>query len=282
MLDAPLDYAALSSRCRTKNEFRRLHIDLENTLAPVELREIKKLIDTQELDAPGHSWVGALKKLSPSLFEAPQAYQRRVLASRVTLYRDPAPDVAERGLLVAFTGDARRLMLPVCVVLQLIDSRRWDVVVLRKCGSKPFLRGLDDVTGNFPGLVRFIQSAVSATRYRRTITLGTSGGASAAIMAALLMGADRGLSICGTVPKSRGEIGLRWRIGMGRCTAAVFGRELWYVYGSDCARDLQTAHLLQNLYGGQLHPIPGADEHNVFRWLLERGRLAAFLEALIK
>ncbi len=139
--DGPPDYAALASRCRTKNEFRRLHIDLENTLAPAELREIKKLIDTQGQDAPGRGWMGALQELSPTLFEAPQAYQRHALASRATLYQDPASDVAKKGLLVAFTGDARRLMLPVCVVLQLIDSRRWDVVVLRKTAITPFCRG---------------------------------------------------------------------------------------------------------------------------------------------
>jgi hypothetical protein len=282
MPDAPVDYAALSAGCRTANEFRRLHLGLEDTLAPAELREIKKLIDTQDRDAPGHSWVAALQKLSPSLFETPQAYQRHDLASRIALYQDRASDVAEKGLLVAFSGDARRLMLPVCVVLQLIDSRRWDVVVLRKQGSKSFLRGLRDAAGNFPELIRYIQGAVPVTRYRRTVTLGTSGGGSAAIMAALLMGADRGLSICGTKPQSRPDTRLRWRIGLGRCAAAAFARERWYVYGSDCVLDVQAARSLQNSYGGQLHPIPEANEHNVFGWLLKRGRLAAYLEGLIE
>jgi hypothetical protein len=280
--DGSPDYAALASRCRTNNEFRRLHIDLENTRAPAELGEIKKFIDTQDPDAQGHDWVGVLQKLSPQLFETPQAYQRHALASRATLYQDPASDVAKKGLLVAFTGDARRLLLPVCVVLQLIDSRRWDVVVLRKYGTKSFLRGLDDVAGNFPGLIRHVQGAVSPTRYRRTITLGTSGGGSAAIMAALLMGADRGLSICGSAPKTRADIWLRCRITLGQLKAAVLGRELWYVYGAEFAPDVRSAHVLFERYGGKLHPIPEADEHNVFHWLLERGRLAAFLERLIE
>jgi hypothetical protein len=283
MLDhGSLDYAALSSRCRTKNEFRRLHIDLENTLAPTELREIKKFIDTQDADAPGHGWVGELQKLSPELFEVPQAYQRRSLTSRATLYQDPASDVAERGLLVAFSGDARRLMLPVCVFLQLIDSRRWDVLVLRKNGKTSFLRGLEGVSSSLPGLIRYVQRAVAATRYRRTITLGTSGGGSAAIMAALLMEADRGVSICGSALKLRGGIWLRHRIALGQRKAAAAGRELWYIYGSDCARDLQAARALLDRYGGELYPIPGADEHNVFRWLLERGQLAAFLDGIIE
>ena len=241
MPDAPVDYAALSAGCRTANEFRRLHLGLEDTLAPAELREIKKLIDTEDQDAPGRNWTGALQKLSPSLFETPQTYQRHDLASRITLYQDPASEVAKKGLLIAFSGDARRLMLPVCVVLQLIDSRRWDVVVLRKQGSKSFLRGLGDAAGNFPELIRYIRGAVPATRYRRTVTLGTSGGGSAAIMAALLMGADRGLSICGTVLRSRPNTRLRLRIGLGRCTAAVLGRERWYVYGSACALDVEAA-----------------------------------------
>ncbi len=32
----------------------------------------------------------------------------------------------------------------------------------------------------------------------------------------------------------------------------------------------------------KLHPIPGADMHNVFSWLLDRGQLAGCLEALIE
>jgi hypothetical protein len=277
-----LDYAALASRCRTNNEFRRLHIDLENTLAPAELSVIKTFVDTQGPDAQGRAWLGALQKLSPSLLEKPQAYQRHVIAARATLYREPGSDIGKKGLLVAFTGVARRLMLPVCVVLQLIDSRRWDVVVLRKYGSKSFLSGLEDVPGDFAGLIRHLQRALRASRYRRRITLGTSGGGSAAIMAALLMGADRGLSICGSESKTRAGNWLRWRLRIGRVAASAFGRELWYVYGSDFAQDVQSAHLLRTLYGGELHPIPGADVHNVFSWLLERGRLAAYLEDLIE
>jgi hypothetical protein len=280
--DGPLNYAALASRCRTNNEFRRLHIELENTLAPAELREIKRFVDTQGPDARGRGWIGALQKLSPELFDAPQAYQRHAVASRATLYRDPASDIGKKSLLVALTGDARRLMLPVCVILQLIDSRRWDVVVLRKYGSKSFLSGLEDIPGNFPGMIRHLQRALPASRYRRRITLGTSGGGSAAIMAALLMGADRGLSICGSESKTRAGNWLRWRLRMGRIGAAAFGRELWYVYGSDFAQDVQSARLLRKLYGGKLHPIPGADMHNVFSWLLDRGQLAGCLEALIE
>jgi hypothetical protein len=280
--DGSSDYATLASRCRTNNEFRRLHIDLENTLAPAEFGEIKKFIDTRGQNAQGRAWMAALQELSPDLFEAPQAYQRHALASRATLYQNPASDVANKGLLVAFTGDARRLMLPVCVVLQLIDSRHWDVVVLRKYGSKSFLSESEDVEGKFPGLIRYVQCAISASRYLRTITLGTSGGGSAAIMAALLMGADRGLSICGSVSKTRPDFWLRWRFRMGRVMAAAFGRELWYVYGSDRPQDVDTARALRDQFGGELHPIPGADEHNVFLWLLERGRLAKFLEGLIE
>jgi hypothetical protein len=280
--DGPLDYAALSSRCRTKNEFRRLHIDLENTLAPTELREIKKFIDTQDADAPGRGWVGELQKLSPELFEAPQAYRRSVLNPQVTLYHDPASDVCERRLIVAFSGDARRLMLPTCVILQFFDSRQWDIVVLRKSGKTSFLRGLEGVSSDLPGLIRYVQRAVAATRYRRTITLGTSGGGSAAIMAALLMGADRGVSVCGSLPKSQGNTWLRGRMVPEKGKAGSFEGELWYVYGADRMQDVDAAHALRDRFGGELHPIPGADEHNVFRWLLERGQLAAFLEGVIE
>jgi hypothetical protein len=280
--DGPLNYTALASNCRTKNEFRRLHIDLENTLAPGEICEIKKLTDVQDPDAPGRLWVGELQKLSPTVFDAPRPYGRRPLSPQATLYQVPSPSRAERGLIVAFSGNARRLMLPTCIILQHLDSRRWDVLVLRKNGGTSFLRGLEGVAKSFPELIRYVQSTVSARRYRRTVALGTSGGGSAAIMAALLLGADRGVSIGGNLMRSHPDKWLQRRIAWAGLKAAVFGRELWYVYGSDYSPDVEATNALRNRFGGELHPIPGADEHNVLRWLLERGRLAAFLEGIIE
>ena len=135
----PVDYAALSAGCRTENEFRRLHIGLEDTLAPAELREIKKLIDTKtkmrqvKLD-------GALQN------SAHLCLKRRRPISVMSGFADdavsgPASEVAKKGLLIAFSGDARRLMLPVCVFLQLIESRRWDVVV-KKTGRQILSAGV--------------------------------------------------------------------------------------------------------------------------------------------
>ena len=135
----------------------------------------------------------------------------------------------------------------------------------------------------FRELIRHLQRALPASRYRRRITLGTSGGGSAAIMAALLMGADRGLSICGSESKTRAGNWLRWRLRMGRMQGRrIWTRALVRLRFGFCAGCRSQPGRCESFTVAKLHPIPGADMHNVFSWLLDRGQLAGCLEALIE
>jgi hypothetical protein len=297
-----LDYATLAARCRTQNEFNRLHIDLENVLTPAEIAELTQLEEVgpeddavnREVKRSGpkpvgglkrgtlSAWLGRLRNWAPQLFEAPQHYQRRAIADHVTLYHDPACHARDKDLLVAFAGAGRRLLMPIAVFLQFLDSDRWDVVVLKRCPRNSFLLGLGGVSNDFPGLIAYLQAAMSPTQYRRVITLGTCAGGYPALWAALLMNAERGISIGGFPPKPAPSSAQENQPVVYQPSVVPHEVDLRFVYGADYARDHQFAIALSDLFGGQLWPVPDIDKHGVFGVLLRRGQLAPFLEQIFE
>lgn len=264
------DYLKLASRCTTQNTFNRLHIELENICTPRELVGIAKLAETSELPTPTFKWLRKIGRWAPNLFNAPQRYDRRLFSWPVMLYQDPEHDMREKGLLVAFSSNARRLMMPISVFLQHVDSRRWDVVVLKK-SAHSYLLGLEGVSTDLRGLTEYVETTLSSRQYRRVITLGVSAGAFAAIWAAVLMGADRGISVGGCPPRP-----LPCSMGDQR---APHGADLCFVYGS--AQDHQSALALLDFFGGRLRPVPEVDTHGVLGQLLKRGQFGEFLNEML-
>jgi hypothetical protein len=251
------------------NMFNRLHIDLENVCSPLEIVEVRKLGPSKYPQITGR-WLRHFRKWAPNLLEAPQGFKRRAISYPVMLYQDPAYDVGEKSLLVAFADDARRLMLPICVFLQYVDSRRWDVVVLKR-SLRSHTRGLDRMPMDFHGVIDYVEAEVRPAQYRRVITLGTSRGGFAAIWAAMLMRASRGISICGCPPR-RLPTSLKDR-------PAAPDVDLCYVFGSD--QDRKAALSLQELFGGRLRPVPDIDDHVVLYHMLMRRQFGEFLNEML-
>lgn len=272
-LDEGFDYVKLASHCRTVNEYNQLHIGLENVCTPRELAEIAKLATSRWGFKATRSWLKNYQIWTPELFDTPQGYGRRTISRHVILYQSPERESCDKDLLVAFTGNARRLMLPVCVFLQYLDSRLWDVVVLKKCARNSYQLGLEGISADFPGLVEFIQTTFSSTQYRRVITLGTSSGGFAAILAARLMGAQRGISIGGFAPKIAQSSAI-WK------QRASDRTDLRFVYASESAVDHQSALALLGFFGGRLWPVPGAG-HNPIGPMMKNGRFGEFIDEML-
>jgi hypothetical protein len=275
------DYLALASQCRSRNQFNRLHIALENILAPVEFGYFADLAARQQLPAAGYPWLVRIADLCPDLFVSPQPFGRRVLSENVLLYQDPSREAADKRLLVAFAGDGRRLMMPVAVFLQCLDSRLWDVVLLRKGPEKKsYLAGVEGMSRNFPSVIRYVESMTSAWRYQSVVTLGTSGGGFAAILSAILMNATRGISICGCPRQRPPGFWLRLQLAVHRARAP-HRPEFVFAYGADHDADHKAALALQSSFGGRLRPVTGVGGHNILGALLARGELGGFLEEIL-
>lgn len=264
------DYLALASRCKTQNMFNRLHIELENICTPLELVGIANLADKTELPIPTRKWLRKLGKMAPglNLLNAPQGYERQQFSWSVMLYQDSQRDVRHKGLLVAFASAARRIMMPISVFLQHVDSRAWDVLVLKR-SAHSYLLGLEGISTDLPGLTSYVDTTLHASQYRRVMTLGVSAGGFAAIWAAILMGADRGISVGGCPPRS-----LPTSVGN-----APHQTDLRYVYGS--AQDHRSALAMKDMFGGRLCPVPDVEVHGVLGQLMKRGQFGEFLNVML-
>ena len=118
----PSDYLPLALRCRSKNEFNRLHIAFENILAPTEFTYFMDLVATQQLPKLTYEWLRKVAELSPGLYDLPQGFRREALAENVLLYRDPTENHGGKTLLIGFAGNSRRLMMPIAIFLQCFES----------------------------------------------------------------------------------------------------------------------------------------------------------------
>ena len=266
------EYFALASECRTQNQFNKLHIHFENILAPSELAQFRNMSQEHRFSEQSRSWLQKLQLLSPDLFDAPRFFVRKHLSEQILLYSDPNHLPQDKTLLVCFSGNARRLMLPISVFLQCLDPQTIDVVLLRKGEDKrPYLAGLQGICNSFVELLEHIDALVPAHPYHRTITLGTSSGGFPALMAALAMDAARGVSICGALlPEQRQSQ-----------SSTRQETEIVLVHGAEFAPDHDSAQAIRAIYGGSLCPIAGVSEHNVLNALRARGELARFLETIL-
>lgn len=263
------DYLALAESFTSPNQFNRLHIDLSDILAPAEMARIA---DLAGLPRPGLAWIKRMRELSPELFLDPAPFTRQVIEDRIMFYEGHDRPLETSGLLVAFCGNARRLMMPVSVFLQLIDCRAWNVVVIRKDKGVSYFDGLPGTASDFPSLVRHLTTVCGAQRYRRVVSLGTSGGGSAAVLAATLAGAHRGISVGGSLP----------RAPIDTTPIRPGTHDLRFAFGAECDRDRASAISMMSVFGGRLHPVSQCETHNVLGTLLRRGEAAAFLHDLLE
>jgi hypothetical protein len=271
--DRGFDYAELASRCRTQNEFNRLRIALENILTPAEIAGIAKLAVPAKSAERTQAWLDRLRKWQPNLFEAPQGYERRSTSRRFSFYQQPGGELRDKCLLVAFAGNAGRMMMPVCVFLQFVDSRLWDVVVVKKPASGSHFRGVEGSADDFPGLVRHLETTFRPDAYRQAVTLGTSSGGFCALWAAALMGAMRGISAGGCPPRTLPNLMLGNRPAQ--------ATDFCMVYSESAPFDHDAALALRGLFGGRLRPVADVEGHSVLGQLMKRGRFAEFLGEML-
>ena len=136
---------------------------------------------------------------------------------------------------------------------------------MRKRKSTFYINGIEGVADDFPGLTRRIEAQLHTHRYRRVVTLGTSAGGFFAIWAAVLIAAQRGISVGGFRPTNIGEPLVR----------APADADFRIVFGEKSPMDFERALAIQKLFGGSLQPVTGVAEHNVFAALMNRAGLSS-------
>lgn len=121
-------------------------------------------------------------------------FKRSTLHANVALY---SADAGAKTLIVGFCGKRMRLMMPIATMLQFLDDRQYDVLVLSDPLKLYFDAGIGGYAGSLPELAKRISAIARQRGYSSLITYGTSMGGFPALRMGGLLGADRAISAGG-------------------------------------------------------------------------------------
>ncbi|MFT6420702.1 MAG: pimeloyl-ACP methyl ester carboxylesterase [Porticoccus sp.] len=310
-------YKRLAARCQSPNQLNKLHITLENRMTPLELAALRGEFITRK----GNSWLWKkiiqaffrirrnilgkdsvvrkyisintrelskvwLAKLHDQYLlaagnNAPAPFVRKRLGRAVVIY-EAGGDRAGKTLVVCFSGNFQRMMMPTPVFLQSIDANNADVVLLRTEKHKGYRTGIQELTSDLQSSLAALKILLKFDEYRRVVTVGTSGGAMPALLSALYWQADACLSVSPNNPEDdrwhsfadgEGAPGLFKHFGMGEKPPPVH-----IIYGENSIKDAESAGVIESILPSvRLVPVPGAGHVALFP-LLERGELGGVLQ----
>jgi hypothetical protein len=287
-------YLQQAMRCRTVNEFNRLHITLENILAPTEVEALVRGVRQRvtSMPAPVADWFGRLEQSIGLGKLAVQPYVRRPIANGAIRYAAPGRDAerSQRTLVIAFTGDANRLMMPLAMFLQHCPADRYEFVVLFDGTQRLYMNGVDGLGATLPETIDAIARHAKPAFYRRTVSFGTSAGGLAALWTGIALETTRAVSVGGVTPsladERSGEDAAASRSHDEAFEALVRERagrlpEIVLVAGELNARDTEKAHEMGERLPARHLTIPGARAHNMLYEVWLRGELDAWLDRLL-
>jgi hypothetical protein len=312
-------YARLLARCSTVNQINRVHIALTERMTPLELHDLVRAMSprspvrngalSRSLSRRGGLVSLAVRRLRPKAafpresYEwvdgladwaarsgktAPEAFVRRRVKSNVFSLSNGAP-TSQKSLVICFTGVARRLFMPIPVFLQHLSADRFDLLVLRDPSRHGYRNGVAGVADDFEGLVREVGTMFDRDAYRSVVTYGTSGGGLPAIVTALRLGLDKGVSVSG-----KGPLDPRWQSicdgGVGAMLRELVrtangSPNLLLVHGAGSEPDADAARSLAQFVPVSTLVVHGREGqkigHNAVFPLLLESRLGAFLECAL-
>lgn len=280
-------FVAQVARCATVNQMQRLIISLEMILAPGEVARLAADVRERGIGLPDvvAKWLDRMQELIRRDGAAPEGYVRQSLTDGATFYAAPgAPaERAARTLVLAFTGDAHRLMMPIALFLQNCPASRYEFLVAYDAAHAFYLRGIPGLGDTLPATLDRLAAMVPPSRYRRAVSFGTSAGGLAAVWAAVALGLDRGVSVGGVTPSEVERRVQTQELSTDEFDAAIRRREgrlpeVLLVHGEGAERDTRKAHEMSEIVPAQRIAVAGCMDHNVLYELWKRHELRALLD----
>jgi hypothetical protein len=287
MIDAYLEEVRA---CTTINLVNRIHIRLENRLNPAEMCAIIDGLSggNVSLPAPAANWLARTDRQLRGNGRPLQGYVRHELSERAVLHAAPGGEEARAGrtLVIAFTGDARRLMMPLALFLQHCPADRYEFLVLYDRKRAFYLGGVEGLGEDLPSTIDAIAARVDPRRYRRAVSFGTSAGGLAALWTGVALGLDRAVSVGGTTSENAAEREQTETVDTSGFEEAIRRRagklpEVVLVSGAENERDVAKAQAMLARLPATTILVPGCADHNVLYKVWERGGLDELLERLL-
>ena len=287
----PLDrafrlYRRRIGRCRTENERNRIHIAVENYITPAEVRHFAAALAGDPPDSPSRQWIARIGGAMPVNKVRPVEFARRGIVKGATRYTADTGSAEQKTLIIGLAGHWHRLMVPMPWFLDCLNPSLYDVIVLRDFSRLSFAAGIPGLGGDLIEALTNLERHVDPRAYRHTVALGTSGGGVCAVLAAILLRLDKGISVSG---EHFHRIAARLS-GQGLSDEPYLALlaqrphpfpEVVLAYGGDCRPDAEAALALQQLVPSRLEKVKHCAEHAVLAWHLKRGTLPAFLAKIL-
>ncbi|WP_198373315.1 hypothetical protein [Roseomonas rosulenta] len=280
-----MDVAAALARCTTTAERYRVQIEAENHLTPAELEALHAA--APDLPDTSREWVEKLAALCRRIRQPTQPFRRRALTPHISFHEGAAPAGAPRILVVAFTGVAQRMMLPLAPFLQSLPAERCDVVVLRDPYRHAFLGGVPGYAADLPALAERLAADLPMARYADMCCIGVSSGGTAALAFGPWLGARLALSLGGMHPSGMGLRAAgsqidRFAFDRLRAAAPPAATRLVCAHGEDFPRDAVRNRLLaMTVPGSEVLVLRGVGLHGAVAGLFQRNALARFMEEIL-
>jgi hypothetical protein len=279
-------YRKRIARCRTENQLNHVHIALANYMTPEELRFFDAALAQDPVGSPDRRWISKLSCFIPPRESWPAEFRRKGILKSMTLYAADSGSRAEKTLIIGFTGAFNRMMLPLPLLLGCLNPTLYDVVVLSDFSRRFFSMGIPGLGVDFFQALCNLRNHVDPTAYRNCVALGTSSGGLPAVLGAILLKLNRGVSIGGLdFPQFAAK--LRDLGASEEPYAALLASrpepfpELLLVFGGGNATDVVAARGLHGRVPSRLVEVKACDDHVVLRWKLLRGRLPTFFSTLL-
>lgn len=269
-------------KCRSINQFNRLHIALENRLTPLEVRDLSILIARRYSSTPSAFWIEKLwnsRRLAGKT--VPEGYVRQRLKPNLYLYSGYGAR-REKTLVVGFAGASRKLFLPISDFLQNMDSSTADVLLVSPHSESYYKNGILGLGSSLGEVLSVLKNVIEPLGYRRVVSLGTSSGALPALLAAIHLGFERGICVGGqSILAER----FRWILEdetLRSISQNWNGRpELLSIFSAEHPKDRNAAIELQKVLPLLLWPVEGNKQHNAFFNHWASGSLSGFFQKIL-
>lgn len=211
-------------RSRTLQEFRANREALLHKITPAELMtllgdkphsvytlgrfiaRIPKGPKSWRIPLEFHAWANRTSREVSGFIDASQ-WVHQPLSENMGLYTADPSRKPEKTLVVGFTGNVTRLMMPVYRFLLHLDPARNDLLLLRDPNRAHYARGIPEVATDFESLCSWLRKHAEEAGYKRIISVGTSAGGLASLCAGLANGWDKAISVCADAPSSHPMLG---------------------------------------------------------------------------
>jgi len=291
------EYFKNIARCRTLNELNAAHITACNVMTPIEALVLHAkmsdpgwrfptgLVGAETAAGFGAALVQHMTMMVNDLADAgktePERFARKRIANGVWRF-SVGGEREGKVLLIGFTGNSDRLMMPSPTYLQHFDAKEVDIVFLIDRGKHGYRGGIPEVANGFTELIDALPELLSIGEYKSLAVTGTSSGGLPAVLGGLRLHARAVMAIGGNNPEDD-----RWERLAGASASELLVKwagespetRVTLVAGAQSLRDHVSAEATMKLIKADFVKVARPDQpvkHNAAYPLVTQKRFTAF------